>query len=171
MTRPPPVSKVSELMVVVERTVAAAPELTPALTTRVLVLPVTTALATGTLISLVACNGLTPWLASRVRNWVVLAVPTLPTSTSATAQGMIRMVFPLVAVWPMNVLHPLGAVVVPRKRFVFVGPEACPSASPRMKRVAKLLEVRVPAPEVVMRRLAPLLSRVMTLWDVVTARY
>jgi len=37
---------------------------------------------------------------------------------------MTRIVVPLVAVDPMNVLHPLGAVVVPRNKFVFVAPEA-----------------------------------------------
>ena len=120
---PPPASKVSELTMFVVSAVAAAPELMPALTTRVLVLAVTAALAAGALVS-ASASGLTPWVASRVRNWVVLVVPTLPTPTSATAQGMTRIVVPLVAVWPMNVLHPLGAVVVPRNRFVFVAPEA-----------------------------------------------
>ena len=64
IVKPPPDSKVSELIVVVERTVARAPELTPALTTRVLVLAVTTAFATGTLISVVALSGRTPLVAS-----------------------------------------------------------------------------------------------------------
>ena len=168
MTRPPVPSNVSELMTFVERTVAAAPELMPALTTRVLVLAVTAALAAGALVS-ASASGLTPWVASRVRNWVVLVVPTLPTSTSATAQGMMRIVFPLVVDDPMNVLQPLGAVVVPRNRFVFVAPEACPKASPRMNSVALFPERRVAEPTVVMRRFAPVLSNEMTLWPVVTA--
>ena len=167
MTRPPPDSKVSELMTLVERTVAAAPELMPALTTRVLVLAVTTALAAGALVSARA-RGLTPSLPI-VRNWVVLVVPTLPTSTSATAQGMTRKVVPLVAIDPIIMLHPAGATPVPRNRFVFVAPEACPKASPRMNSVALFPERRVAEPTVVMRRFAPVLSNEMTLWPVVTA--
>ena len=167
MTRPPPDSKVSELMTFVVRTVAAAPELMPALTTRVLVLAVTTALAAGALVSARA-RGLTPSLPI-VRNWVVLVVPTLPTSTSATAQGMTRKVVPLVAIDPIIMLHPAGATPVPRNRFVFVAPEACPKASPRMNSVALFPERRVALPAVVMRRFAPVLSNEMTLWPVVTA--
>ena len=167
MTRPPVPSNVSELMTFVERTVAAAPELMPALTTRVLVLAVTTALAAGALVSARA-RGLTPSLPI-VRNWVVLVVPTLPTSTSATAQGMTRKVVPLVAIDPIIMLHPAGATPVPRNRFVFVAPEACPKASPRMNSVALFPERRVAEPAVVMRRFAPVLSNEMTLWPVVTA--
>ena len=167
MTRPPLPSNVSELMTFVERTVAAAPELMPALTTRVLVLAVTTALAAGALVSARA-RGLTPSLPI-VRNWVVLVVPTLPTSTSATAQGMTRKVVPLVAIDPIIMLHPAGATPVPRNRFVFVAPEACPKASPRMNSVALFPERRVALPAVVMRRFAPVLSNEMTLWPVVTA--
>ena len=167
MTRPPVPSNVSELMTLVERTVAAAPELMPALTTRVLVLAVTTALAAGALVSARA-RGLTPSLPI-VRNWVVLVVPTLPTSTSATAQGMTRKVVPLVAIDPIIMLHPAGATPVPRNRFVFVAPEACPKASPRMNSVALFPEIRVALPAVVMRRFAPVLSNEMTLWPVVTA--
>ena len=99
----------------------------------------------------------------------MLVVPTLPTSTSATAQGMTRKVVPLVAIDPIIMLHPAGATPVPRNRFVFVAPEACPKASPRMNSVALFPERRVALPAVVMRRFAPVLSNEMTLWPVVTA--
>ena len=173
MTNAPPVSKVSELMVVVERALAAAPELTPALTTRVLVFVVTAAFAAVTLISLVALSGRTPLVApSFTRNCVVAVVPELVAEVSATAQGKICLLVAAFApFWPTSVIQLVGAVVVARMIFVFEAPAAWPRASPRRKRVAKLLEVRVPAPEVVIRRLALLLSRVMTLWEVVTARY
>ena len=173
MTNAPPVSKVSELRSVVVRTVAAVPNVTPALTTRVLVFVVTAAFAAGVLISLVALSGRTPLVApSFTRNCVVAVVPELVAEVSATAQGKICLLVAAFApACPTTVIQFVGAVVVARMMFVFPAAAPCPSASPRMKRVAKLLEVRVPTPEVVMRRLAPLLSRVMTLWDVVTARY
>ena len=155
------------------RAAAAVPNVTPAALMRLLLFATTAADAAGVLISLVALRGRTPLVVpSFTRNCVVAVVPELVADASATAQGKICLLAAAFAPpWPTTVIQFVGAVVVARMMFVFVAPAAWPRASPRRKRVAKLLEIRVPAPEVVIRRLAPLLSRVMTLWEVVTARY
>ena len=99
-TRLPPVWKVSELSTVDVTPATPAPSVTFAALTRVLVLTVTVAAAAGVLISVLTFNGRTPLVASQVANCAVSAVPMLPTRTSATAQGMMRIVAVLVAVDP-----------------------------------------------------------------------
>ena len=72
------------------------------------------------------------------------------------------MVLPLVAVEPTKVVQSVR-VVAASITLVFVAAVPWPNASPRMNKVAWPVDASVPVPEVVTRRLAPLLSNEMTL--------